>query len=186
MKSKILVLGVALGFGLLLGGCGTTSCDDKGIATQALDILLQKYKKTSKELGFYANNVVLVDKDSNTCQAKVGIKAIDEIQKIIENKGEKWKEQKINENPFFEVGLVQLILQYGVLKLMGYDVSVNLDAENAQNWIVNAPKLEELSEINKFTQYAQILEAFMEANLHYRVTSNDKGDEYILAELENE
>ncbi len=60
MRGKIFVSGVALAFGLLFSGCGTTSCDDKGIATQALDLLLQDYKKTSKELGFYADNVVLI------------------------------------------------------------------------------------------------------------------------------
>ncbi len=123
-----------------------------------------------------------MDKDSNTCSAKVGIKAIDEIQKIIEKKGEKWKEQKINENPFFEVGLAELIVQYSIFRLMGYDISVNLDKES--DWIVNAPKLEELSEINKFTQYGQLLNTFLRATLNYRVTSNDKGDEYILAEIE--
>lgn len=77
---------IVFGFGLLLSGCGKTSCDDKGIADQALDILLQEYNQTAKDLGFYTSNVVLLDAEQNVCQAKVGIKALDEFTKMIQSK----------------------------------------------------------------------------------------------------
>ncbi|WP_026943474.1 hypothetical protein [Helicobacter rodentium] len=169
---------IVFGFGLLLSGCGKTSCDDKGIADQALDILLQEYNQTAKDLGFYTSNVVLLDAEQNICQAKVGIKVLDEFTQMIQNKE---VQKKMADDMGLSLFVGMVASNFMLYRLMGYDVSIDYDKQD----IVNAPDVGKMSgeERNKYISYGEILGSFINSTINYKVTSNNKGDEYIIAEL---
>lgn len=67
-------------------------------------------------------------------------------------------------------------------RLMGYDVSIDVDKQK----LVNAPDIQKMSgeERNKYISYRQVLGNFSNSTINYKVTSNNKGDEYIIAELD--
>ncbi|WP_297813467.1 hypothetical protein [uncultured Helicobacter sp.] len=169
---------IVFDFGLLLSGCGKTSCDDDGIADQALNILLQEYKQTAKDLGFYTSNVVLLDAEQNICQAKVGIKVLDEFTKMIQSKE---MQKKMTDDPGLGLFVAMATSSFLIYRLMGYDVSIDVDKQE----IVNEPDIQKMSgeERNKYISYTQVLGTFLDATINYKVTSNNKGDEYIIAEI---
>ncbi|MBD5164437.1 hypothetical protein [Helicobacter sp.] len=185
MNFSCKALGLILLFGLLFSGCGTTSCDEKGMANQALDILLQEYKKTAKELGIYTSDVVLLDKESNVCQAKVNIKVVDEFNQWLES-----ERKKANDDVGFMLAAAFALEKFSIYRLMGYNVALTSYEKYEQGgeyskMIINEPEIE-MNEVAKYTLYREILDKFSKSVIHYKVTSNDKGDEYIIAEVVQE
>lgn len=180
MKKVFALVGVAvLAFGLV--GCGTSSCDSKDIAKQALDILLKNSGMSAEKLGARAVNIVMLDKEKNLCQADIWLQPISEIRQEM-NKD--YVKEMANKNPLMaSVELPMRLVSLQAIRLMGHKVKLRIDDNVVtDNVITQDGKEFEGVELGRLTKLVALLGELSDASMKYKVTSGDKG-EYILAEL---
>lgn len=182
------VLVLVLAFGLV--GCGTSSCDDKDIAKQGLDIVLKKIGVSSKELGAYVENIRMLDKEKNICSADIGTKAYDNIKKELQKEDLK---QQINQrmSKYGEFGvtlylneLLEKLLFSEVLKIMGVENSYDYKSGKGvgkDGKPLNTDALQ-FSDLAKIQLIKEALTTLSNSILHYKVVIEGK-DELIYAEL---
>lgn len=182
------VLVLVLAFGLV--GCGTSSCDDKDIAKQGLDIVLKNIGVSSKELGAYVENIRMLDKEKNICSADIGTKAYDNIKKELQKEDLK---QQINQrmSKYGEFGvtlylneLLEKLLFSEVLKIMGVENSYDYKSGKGvgkDGKPLNTDALQ-FSDLAKIQLIKEALTTLSNSILHYKVVIEGK-DELIYAEL---
>lgn len=180
MKKVFALVSIAvLAFGLV--GCGTSSCDSKDIAKQALDILLKNSGMSAEKLGARAVNIVMLDKEKNVCQADIWLQPISEIKQEM-NKD--YVKEIANKNPLMaSVEIPMRLVSLQAIRLMGHKVRLRIvDDVVTDNVITQDGKEFEGVELGKLINLVALLGELSDESMKYKVTSGDKG-EYILAEL---
>lgn len=192
MKKVFALVSIAvLAFGLV--GCGTSSCDSKDIAKQALDILLKNSGMSVEKLGARAVNIVMLDKEKNVCQADIWLQPISEIKQEM-NKD--YVKEMSNKDSFdslmFPAALGKQLVNLQALRLIGYKVKLRIgndlvpvftqDGKEFDIFFDSLPQREAMAELSRLTNSVELLTELANASMKYKVTSGDKG-EYILAEL---